>query len=117
MQYLMMLTFPRGEGPQEGTPEFDAEMEAGASSTDEMRAAGIAIGASGLEIDAADHGARAGRRRHGDRRPVRRDEGDPVLLLHDRRRGSRRGHRVGGEDAAAEYGAVEIQPMVHYEQA
>ena len=26
MQYLLMLTFRPGEGPEEGTPEFDAEM-------------------------------------------------------------------------------------------
>jgi hypothetical protein len=26
MQYLLTLHFRQGEGPQEGTPEFDAEM-------------------------------------------------------------------------------------------
>jgi hypothetical protein len=53
MQYLLMLYFRRGEGPQEGTPEFDVEMEQWAKFNDEARAAGVAIGASGLEIDAA----------------------------------------------------------------
>jgi hypothetical protein len=32
MQYLLMLHYRDGESPQEGTPEFDAEMRrAGAS--------------------------------------------------------------------------------------
>jgi hypothetical protein len=53
MQYLLMLYFRRGEGPQEGTPEFDVEMEQWGKFNKEARAAGVAIGASGLEIDAA----------------------------------------------------------------
>ena len=27
MQYLLQFTFRPGEGPEEGTPEFDAEMK------------------------------------------------------------------------------------------
>lgn len=53
MQYLIMLHFPPGEGPQEGTPEFDAEMRRWHALNDEMREAGVMIGASGLHVDAA----------------------------------------------------------------
>jgi hypothetical protein len=49
MQYLIMLHFRPGEGPQEGTPEFDAEMERWGEIKREMRAAGVMVGASGLD--------------------------------------------------------------------
>ena len=49
MQYLILLHFPPGEGPQEGTPEFDAEMKRWGELMRELREAGVLIGASGLE--------------------------------------------------------------------
>ena len=52
MQYLLMLTFRPGEGPQEGTPEFDVEMRRWNQLNGEMRATGAMIGASGLHVDA-----------------------------------------------------------------
>src|SRR5688572_21625734 len=52
MRYLILLTFPPGEGPQEGTPEFDAEMARWGALNDELRQAGVVIGVSGLELDA-----------------------------------------------------------------
>ena len=52
MQYLMMLTFPRGEGPQEGTPEFDPRWRPGTRSTTSARGR-HRVGASGLEPDTA----------------------------------------------------------------
>jgi hypothetical protein len=52
MQYLLMLHFRQGEGPQEGTPEFDAEMERWGELNEEMRQAGIWVGAAGLKPDA-----------------------------------------------------------------
>jgi len=33
MKYMLLLRFPPGGGPQEGTSELDAGMRAGASST------------------------------------------------------------------------------------
>ena len=87
MQYLMMLTFRPGEGPQEGTPEFAAEMKVWGGLNEELRAAGALVGASGLQPDTATTVRR--RRRH--RRPVRGDQGDPLLLLHPRGRGPGRG--------------------------
>src|SRR5215208_5417930 len=45
-------TFRPGEGPQEGTPEFDAEMARWGALNEEMRQAGVAVGASGLHQDA-----------------------------------------------------------------
>jgi hypothetical protein len=52
MQYLLMLHFRHGEGPQEGTPEFDAEMVRWGELNAEMRAAGVIVAASGLHVDA-----------------------------------------------------------------
>ena len=52
-QYLVFLTFRPGEGPQEGTPEFDAEMARWGALNNELREAGVVLGGSGLHIDAA----------------------------------------------------------------
>jgi hypothetical protein len=52
MQYLLMLTFREGEGPQEGTPEFDAEMIRWGELNAELRAAGALVAVSGLHVDA-----------------------------------------------------------------
>ena len=52
MQYLLLLTFLPGQGPQEGTPEFDAEMKRWSELNDELREAGVVLGASGLNVDA-----------------------------------------------------------------
>ncbi len=40
MQYLLTLTYRDGEGPQEGTPEFDAEMKIWGALNEELKAAG-----------------------------------------------------------------------------
>ncbi|HEX2084683.1 MAG TPA: YciI family protein [Solirubrobacteraceae bacterium] len=52
MQYALMLHFRPGEGPQEGTPEYDAEMRRWGELNQEMRDAGVWRGATGLELDA-----------------------------------------------------------------
>jgi hypothetical protein len=52
-QYLVLLTYRPGEGPQEGTPEYDAEMARWGALNQELRAAGCVLGGSGLHIDAA----------------------------------------------------------------
>ena len=65
MQYLVMLHFPPGEGPQEGTPEFDAEMQRWGELNDELREAGVVLGASGLKVDATT--------------TVRARDGEPVV--------------------------------------
>ena len=52
MQYLIMLHERRGAGPQEGTPEFDAEMKRWNELTGELRDAGVLVGVSGLKADA-----------------------------------------------------------------
>jgi hypothetical protein len=53
MQYLLTLTYREGEGPQEGTPEFDAEMQAWGALNEELRASGSVIAASGLRPETA----------------------------------------------------------------
>jgi hypothetical protein len=52
MQYLLMLHFRQGEGPQEGTPELDAEMVRWGELNAELRAAGALVAVSGLHVDA-----------------------------------------------------------------
>jgi hypothetical protein len=52
MQYLLTLHFRQGEGPQEGTPDLDAEMARWGEFNGELRAAGAMVAASGLHIDA-----------------------------------------------------------------
>ena len=53
MQYLLMLTYRDGEGAQEGTPEFDAEMKTWGDLNAELRAAGSVLVASGLKPNTA----------------------------------------------------------------
>jgi hypothetical protein len=53
MKYMLQLTQVPGEGPQEGTPEFDAEMRRWNELTDELRAAGQLVAVTGLQLDAA----------------------------------------------------------------
>jgi hypothetical protein len=52
MQCLLMLHFRPGEDPQEGTPEYDAEMQRCGELNAEMRQAGVMVAASGLHVDA-----------------------------------------------------------------
>lgn len=52
MRYLLMLHFRPGEGPQEGTPDFDAEMQRWRALNDELREAGAMVAVSGLHVDA-----------------------------------------------------------------
>lgn len=52
MKYLLTLTYRDGEGPAEGTPEFDAEMKVWHALNDELKAAGAGVLASGLQPQA-----------------------------------------------------------------
>ena len=49
---MLLLHFREGEGPQEGTPEFDAEMARWSALNDELTAAGAMVGGEGLNPDA-----------------------------------------------------------------
>lgn len=53
MQYLLLLTYRPEDNTQEGTPEFEAEMRRWRELNEEMRQAGIWVGAAGLTSDAA----------------------------------------------------------------
>jgi hypothetical protein len=116
MNYMLMLTQPPGAGPQEGTPEFDAEMERWGTLKEEMKRAGVYVVASGLQ---GPDSATTLRVRGGE--PVLTDgpyaETKELMfsfIVID----------VADLDAAAdwaakapsaEYGAVEIRPMVGFE--
>ena len=116
MQYLILLHFPPGEGPQEGTPEYDVEMERWGTLMSDLRATGVLIGASGLEVDAAT--------------TVRRPAGE--VTVTDGPYAETKEIlfsfiiiEVPDLDAAiewaakmpsAEYGSVEVRPMVGYER-
>ena len=52
MHYLLMLHFRPGEGPQEGTPEFDTEMKRWGELNEEMVKAGVMVAGSGLHPEA-----------------------------------------------------------------
>jgi hypothetical protein len=52
MRYLLMLHFPPGAGPQEGTPELDDEMRRWGELNDELRRSDVLVHASGLKLDA-----------------------------------------------------------------
>ena len=117
MHYLFMLHFPEGAGAQEGTPEFDAEMARWGALNDELRAAGVAVAGSGLEIDATTTvRSRGGELSITDGPYAETKEILFSFYILD----------VADLDAAtawaakmpcAEYGSVEIRPMVHFELA
>ena len=52
MKYLLTLTYRDGEGPEEGTPEFDAEMKVWHELNEELKRAGAGVLASGLQPQA-----------------------------------------------------------------
>ena len=117
MQYLMMLHFPPGHGPQEGTAAFEAEMRRWGELNAEMREAGVMVAGSGLHPEAVT--------------TVRATDGDLVVTdgpyaetkeilfsfyIVD----------VADLDAAtawaakmpsAEYGSIEVRPMTGFELA
>ena len=53
MHYLLQFNYRPGEGPVEGTPEYDAEMKVWHDLNEELRESGQYIAASGLQVDAA----------------------------------------------------------------
>ena len=53
MNYLLTLHYRDGEGPDQGTPEFDAEMKVWNAITDELRTAGALVAVSGLQPETA----------------------------------------------------------------
>jgi hypothetical protein len=117
MQYMLKLTFRQGEGPQEGTPEFDAEMDVWGAIKADMKKAGAFVAASGLEFDAAT--------------TVRTSRGDVtvtdgpyaetkevlfsffVIEVPDLDAATAWAAKM----PAAEYGSVEITPTIGLEQA
>jgi hypothetical protein len=52
MEYLILLRHAEGEGPQEGTPEFDDEMRRWNELNEELKQAGVLRAVSGLYADA-----------------------------------------------------------------
>jgi len=117
MHYLLMLRFPEGAGPQEGTPELDEEMRRWGELNEELRAAGVVVGASGLGLDSVT--------------TVRAPKGDVtitdgpyaetkellfsfyILDVEDLDAAT----SWAAKAPSAEYGSVEIHPMVHHEFA
>jgi hypothetical protein len=117
MQYLIMLHFRPGEGPQEGTPEFDAEMRQWDELNEEMKAAGVMVGVSGLHVDAVT----TVRKRGGELSVTDGPYAETKEVLF-----SFYIIDVPDLDAAtawvakmpsAEYGSNEIRPMMRYERA
>ena len=115
MYYLFLLRFPEGAGPQEGTPELDAEMARWGALNEELKEAGIVRGASGLHVGSATTVRTPG----GDVAVTDGPYAETKELLF-----SFYILDVDDLDAAtawaekmpsASYGSVEIHPMVHHE--
>jgi hypothetical protein len=117
MKYMLMLRYPEGAGPQEGTPELDAEMQKWGTLMGELSESGVMIGAWGLEPDEASTTLRApnGERVLTDGPYAETKETFFSFYLID----------VPDLDAAiewaakmpnAEYGSVEIRPLSAHEQ-
>ena len=51
MKYMLMLRYLDGEGPAEGTPELDEEMQAWGALTGEMAESGALVMAMGLDTE------------------------------------------------------------------
>ena len=117
MQYLLMLTFRPGEGPQEGTPEFDAEMARWGTLNQELKEAGALVMASGLSVDVAT--------------TVRSKDGEVTVTdgpFAETKESLFSFYVIDVDDLdaatswaarmpATEYGSVEIRPMVYGETA
>ncbi len=117
MQYLMLLHFRPDEGPQEGTPEFDAEMTRWGALNAELKDAGVYVGVSGLHVDATT--------------TVRASDGDLVVTdgpYAETKEILFSFYILDVEDLdaatawaakmpAAEYGSIEIRPMTGFELA
>jgi hypothetical protein len=117
MKYMLLLRFPPGQGPQEGTPEFDAEMAAWGALNDELEAGGAMLYVAGLELDDAATTLRAPK---GERVLTDGPFAETKELLF-----SFYVIDVADLDAAvelaakmpvAEYGSVEIRPLAVVEQ-
>ncbi len=117
MKYMLMLRHALGAGPAEGTPEFDAEMEAWGALTGELSAAGVLVTMHGLEPEESATTLRApqGERVLTDGPYTEAKEYLFSFVIVD----------VPDLDAAvewaakmpnAEYGSVEIRPLSRFDQ-
>jgi hypothetical protein len=115
MRYLLMLTYRLGEGPQEGTPEFSAEMERWGALNEEMKAAGVMITASGLHPDAATTVRETGGEVTITDGPFAETKETLfsfyILDVEDLDAATGWAARM----PAVAYGSVSVHPMVHYE--
>ena len=112
MQYLLQFTYRPGEGPEEGTPEFDAEMKIWHELNEELRTSGRYLAASGLKVDAATTV-----RKTGDEVTVTDGpfaETKEILFSFYMAQGLPldEPQPVAARTPAAEYGSVDIRPMV-----
>ena len=117
MHYLIMLHFRDGAGPQEGTPELDAEMQRWGELNEEMKQAGVLVAASGLEVEAVT----TVRKRDGDVAVTDGPYAETkevlfsfyILDVADLDEAT----KWAAQMPSAEYGSNEVRPMVHYQLA
>jgi hypothetical protein len=117
MKYMLFLRTTPDGGPQEGTPEFDAEMAQWGKVTQELQESGVFINAMGLDAESTATTLRAP---NGERVLTDGPFAETKELLF-----SFYVIDVPDLDAAiewaakmpnAEYGSVEIRPLSPYEQ-
>jgi hypothetical protein len=117
MKYMLLLRQAPGAGPQEGTPELDAEMKVWGTIMDELTANGSLLYACGLEADDAATTLRAPK---GERTLTDGPYAETKEILF-----STVIVNVADLDAAvelaakmpnSEYGSIEIRPLAAVEQ-
>ena len=117
MQYLLLLTYRPEDNTQEGTPEFDAEMKRWGELNAEMREAGIWIGAAGLMADAATTVRAPGGELTVTDGPYAETKevlfSFYILELPDLDAAT----AIAARTPAAEYGSIDIRPLVGLELA
>ena len=114
MKYLLTLTYRDGEGPEEGTPEFDAEMKVWDALNEELKDAGLLVAASGLKPETATTVARRARSPTGRTRRPRRSCSPSTSSTS---RTSTRRSRWAQKMPATEYGSVTIHATTGFELA
>jgi hypothetical protein len=117
MQYMLQMTYRPEDNTEEGTPEFEAEMQRWNALNEELRQAGHYIGASGLKSDAVT---------------TVRKAGDDVTVTDGPFAETKEvlfsfylldvpdldaAIAVAAKTPAAEYGSVDIWPLVGFEPA
>ena len=117
MQYLLLLTYRPEDNTEEGTPEFEAEMRRWSELNEEMRQAGIWVGAAGLKSEATT----TVRSKNGEVTVTDGPYAETKEILFSvyviEVEDLDAAIAVAAKTPASEYGSVEIRPLVEWSPA